>query len=99
VDALLLAAQREETNGQVFNLGDRQVVSLQDLAELLVKVNGGGGYSMQPFPPDRKKIDIGDYYSKFTKFEAAVGWTPKIKLGEGLARTLEYYRAHLKVYI
>lgn len=99
VDALLLAAEREEVNGQTFNLGDRQVVRLQQLAELLVTLNGGGSFSLRSFPTERKKIDIGDYYSDFSKFETAVGWTPKVNLEEGLARTLEYYRAHLNEYI
>jgi nucleoside-diphosphate-sugar epimerase len=99
VDALLLAAQREEVNGQVYNLGDRQVVRLQDLADMLVRVNGTGIYTMKSFPPERQKIDIGDYYSDCTKFEGAVGWTPKIRLEDGLARTLEYYRANLSKYL
>jgi nucleoside-diphosphate-sugar epimerase len=99
VDALLLAAQREEANGQIFNLGDRQVVRLQDLADMLVKVNKGGNYSLKSFPPERQKIDIGDYYSDFTKFESVSGWAPKIRLEDGLARTLEYYRTNLSKYI
>ena len=99
VEALLLAAMREEVNGQAFNLGDRHPVSLLELADLLVKLNGCGSYSVHTFPPDRKKIDIGDYYSDFSKFEAVVGWMPKTDLEEGLARTLKYYRAHLNQYI
>src|SRR4029077_5743120 len=35
VDALLAAAARDEANGQVFNLGGDQIISLKDLAELL----------------------------------------------------------------
>ena len=46
VDALLAAAVRDEANGQVFNLGGDQVISLKDLAELLVAVNGGGEFVM-----------------------------------------------------
>jgi UDP-glucose 4-epimerase len=41
VEAFLLAAARDEANGQVFNLGGDCVISLKDLAELLVEVNGG----------------------------------------------------------
>ena len=98
VDALLLAASSEDTNGQVFNLGDSEVVSLQALAELLVACAGEGRYEIHPFPEDRKRIDIGDYYADFSRF-AAMGWMPRVKLAEGLARTIDYYRKHLPAYL
>lgn len=99
VSALLLAACRDEANGQIFNLGGNAVVSLKDTAELLVKVNGGGGYSTHDFPEGRKKIDIGDYYSDFSKFTACCGWEPQINLAEGLSRTLNYYRENMREYV
>jgi len=99
IDALLLAAMCEETNGQVYNLGDREPISLQELADLLVKLNGSGSYTVRVFPSDRKKIDIGDYYSDFKKFTAAVGWEPQVSLTDGLTKTIEYFRANLDSYI
>ena len=99
VDALLLAAEREEINGHIFNLGDREPVSLRSLADLLVQLQQGSRYTVHEFPADRKKIDIGDYYSDFSSYEAAVGWAPKIPLREGLSRTLEFYRRHLDHYL
>ena len=94
VDALLLAAVSNNSDGQVFNLGHREHVSLKELAELLVQVNGGGQYELVPFPEDRKPIDIGDYYSDFSKIGKSLGWSPKVKLDQGLKETLEYYRAN-----
>jgi UDP-glucose 4-epimerase len=99
LDALLLAATREETNGQAYNLGDQKPVSLHDLADLLVKLNGSGGYNVRVFPTERKKIDIGDYYSDFGKFASAVGWGPKISLTEGLTATLDFFHTNLHSYI
>lgn len=92
VDALLLAAYSDEANGRVFNLGADDPISLQDLAALLVKINGGGEYSLVPFPPERKAIDIGEYYSDYRLFRAKVGWVPRVPLQEGLVRTLAYNR-------
>ena len=94
VAALLLAAEREEVNGQIFNLGDHSPVSLLELANLLVELHGSGSYSVHSFPAERKKIDIGDYYSDFSKYQSTTGWMPKINLREGLTRTLEYFRAN-----
>jgi UDP-glucose 4-epimerase len=94
VDALLRAAASDDANGQVFNLGHTEHVSLQELAALLVKLNGGGEYKLIPFPEDRKAIDIGDYYADFRKIDKSLGWKPQVKLQEGLTNTLEYYRAN-----
>src|SRR5579872_6481970 len=42
VDALLLAAGCEQSSGQSLNLGGDCVISLKELAEMLIEVNGGG---------------------------------------------------------
>lgn len=98
VEALLCAAASKESPGQVFNLGHRENVSLKELAELLVRINGGGRYELVPFPEDRQTIDIGDYYSDFTKIEKSLGWTPRVTLEQGLRETLDYYRTNHKHY-
>ena len=95
VDAVLMAASAER---EVFNLGSEEVISLRDLARKLVAVNGGGKFEIVPFPPERKAIDIGDYYSDFKKIRSALGWSPKIGLDEGLKRTLRYYSEHGREY-
>jgi UDP-glucose 4-epimerase len=99
VQALLLAATREESNGQVFNLGGVEVVSLQALADMLVAVNGGGEFQVREFPPDRKRIDIGDYYADDSLIQGVLGWEPKVPLKEGLSRTLDFYMQHLRNYL
>ena len=98
VEALVLAACRDEAQGQVFNVGGQGPVSLLELAELLVRVNGGGTFSVRPFPPDRKRIDIGDYVADWRKIRDTLGWRPSVPLEEGLRRTLAYYREHGEHY-
>lgn len=99
VEAFLLAAASEEANGEVFNLGCERVIGLKALADLLVEVNGGGRYDLRSFPPDRKRIDIGDYYADFSRIRSALKWEPKVSLREGLARTLAFYRDNLAQYL
>ncbi|MBA3332070.1 MAG: NAD-dependent epimerase/dehydratase family protein [Actinobacteria bacterium] len=94
VRAFLLAATRDEAVGEVFNLGDDDPVDLVGLAELLIEVNGGGSFRLVPFPPERRAIDIGDYFGDFAKIRERLGWTPEVPLREGLARSLEFYREH-----
>jgi len=99
VDALILAATDDAANGCVFNLGGSQVVSLRELAGLLVEINGRGEYDICPYPPEQKRIDIGDYYADYRKIQSALGWRPRVGLRAGLARTLRYYHKHLKRYL
>jgi nucleoside-diphosphate-sugar epimerase len=99
VDAFLLAATSEAANGEIYNLGGQEVISLNDLATLLIEVNGGGTSVAREYPPERKRIDIGDYYSDFSKVRAALGWEPSVNLRDGLARTLNFYREHLARYV
>lgn len=94
VEALLLTAATPEAVGKVYNLGGDEVVSLRELAELLVEVNGAGCFELVPFPDDLKKIDVGDYYGDFRRIEAGLGWRPRVGLRDGLRQTLEFYRRH-----
>jgi UDP-glucose 4-epimerase len=99
VEAFLLAATKEEANGQIYNLGGCEAINLRELAELLVKVNGGGEFQVREFPDERKRIDIGDYYADDSRIRSELGWAPKVNLEEGLTRSMYYYRCHLVNYL
>lgn len=94
VDAFLLAAASDASDGQVYNLGGGPPISLGELAELLIDLNGGGRAQLVPFPRHQKMIDIGSYYANAAKIHAVLGSRPRIPLREGLARTLAYYREY-----
>ena len=98
VDALMLAATRDAAVGEVLNLGSSEVTGLRQLAQRLVAVQGSGDWELVPFPPERKVIDIGDYYGDWSRARQLLGWEPQIGLDEGLKRTLAYYRAHGAAY-
>lgn len=97
VEALLRAAASPISEGRIYNLGG-EPISLLELARLLIEINGGGSYRLIPFPPERSRIDIGDYYGDYTRIRLDLGWEPKTPLREGLARTLAYYREHWHHY-
>jgi UDP-glucose 4-epimerase len=99
VDAFLRAGAMDAADGQVFNLGGDQPISLLDLARLLIEVAGGGSYTLVPFPAERKLIDIGDFIADATKIRRTLDWHPRVPLREGLARTVEYYRCHKDHYL
>ena len=99
VDAMLAAAASDAGDGKVFNLGGDPPISLRDLAAMMIELNGAGEFSVRTFPAERKKIDIGDYYSDFTRIRTTLGWEPRTPLRDALAHTLEFYRANIQNYL
>jgi UDP-glucose 4-epimerase len=99
VDAFLRAGATDRSDGEVFNLGHETSVPLLDLVKLLVEVAEGGSYALVPFPPERKRIDIGDFHADISKIRGALGWRPRRPLREGLAETIRYYRDHRDHYL
>ncbi len=98
VDALILAAASDKTNGQIYNLGAADTLSLTDTAKLLVDLHQSGQYEYIPFPENRKAIDIGDYSGNYSKIKQELGWQPRISLEEGLKRTLSFYQTNYPHY-
>lgn len=97
-DAFLLAGLNDRIGGKIYNLGGIEPTSLLDLAKLLIEINGGGRYTVVPFPGNMKRIDIGDYYGHYGKIQNELGWKPKVRLREGLEKTIAYYRKYRKHY-
>ena len=95
VDAILLAAAHPRANGRVYNLGGDSVVSLRELADLLTDLHPDVSYILREFPAERKKIDIGDYYSNDARIREELGWQTTTFLRDGLVKTLAYFKPRL----
>jgi UDP-glucose 4-epimerase len=91
-------AADDDANGQVYNLGADEPINLLHLADRLVQIAGKGSYRLVPWPENRKRIDIGDYYGDYRKIHGKLGWCPRTSLDEGLRRALDYYDAHRHHY-
>jgi UDP-glucose 4-epimerase len=99
VDAFLRAGASDACNGQVFNIGGSEPISHRDLVSLLIEAAGGGTVRYVPWPPEKKAIDIGDFYADSSKFARTTGWAPTTPIREGLAQTIAFYRQHLGRYL
>ncbi len=82
----------EEDPGPV-NIGNPSERTIRELAELTIKMTGSKSVLKQePLPvddPTRRCPDI-------TKARALLGWEPKVSIEEGLGKTIEYFREHLR---
>ncbi|HET9195515.1 MAG TPA: NAD-dependent epimerase/dehydratase family protein [Vicinamibacterales bacterium] len=98
-EAFLRAGADEACNGQVLNVGGLEPIAHRDLVQLLVGIAGSGRCRFVEWPPEKKAIDIGDFYADSTRIERTLGWTPTVSLAEGLRRTVEFYREHFDRYV
>jgi UDP-glucose 4-epimerase len=99
VEAFLAAAVTPATQGRALNVGGDAPYSLTEIAAAMIAANGGGRYESKEFPPERKRIDIGDFVTDDRQFRALADWVPRVALAEGLKRSLDYYRQHLDAYL
>ena len=83
-DAFLRAGATDACNGQVFNVGGASRSRLRDLVELLIEVAGSGRYRFVEWPPEKKAIDIGDFYADSSLICRTLGWQPRTPLRDGL---------------
>jgi UDP-glucose 4-epimerase len=98
-DAFLRAGASDACNGQVFNVGGDQPLSHRDLTTLLIGIAGSGRIEYVEWPPEKRAIDIGDFYADSSRFTQLTGWRPIVPLREGLTRTVEFYRRHFDRYV
>jgi nucleoside-diphosphate-sugar epimerase len=74
---------------EIINLGGgRDPVSLLKIIKMIEKrLNKKGNFEYESFP----KTDIKETWADIKKAKKLIDWTPKIKLEEGLDRTIDWY--------
>jgi UDP-glucose 4-epimerase len=98
-EAFLRAGASDDCNGDVFNVGGNEPIAHRDLVAMLLEEAGAGSVRFVEWPDEKRRIDIGSFYTDSTKFTTRTGWTPTVSLRVGLRRTLEYYREHFSRYV
>jgi len=98
-DAFLRAGATDTVNGQALNVGGHEHLTHRELVETLLDVAGTGRVRYVEWPEEKKKIDIGSFYSDSSRFQQATGWKSTVAIREGLASTVAFYRANREHYI
>jgi CDP-glucose 4,6-dehydratase len=89
----IAAALEHGAAGEAFNAGGERPHSVREVVELIAAAAGTGiepdfrGAGTPDGEIDRQFVDS-------TKLRELTGWRPRVELGEGLRRTLEWYREH-----
>jgi UDP-glucose 4-epimerase len=98
VDALLLAAARDEASGQpLFAVAEER----HRLAEIAARIAAviGGRVEQVPWPAGRESLEVGDAVISAARIRERLGWSARVGLDAGLTTTADYYRGRLQDYL
>lgn len=84
VRANLLALESKEANGEIFNIGSGEAISINKLCETLLKITGKEEIKPKHEPP--REGDIKHSKANISKVSEKLGYSPKFSLEEGLER-------------
>ncbi len=96
IDAFILAALSEKTNGEIYVLGSGEGRTMNEVVEKIKKITEdltGKGVVIEhiSFPEGENEINKRNFVADFSKFKNDAGWFPRISFDEGLNRTIEFY--------
>jgi UDP-glucose 4-epimerase len=95
VDALLLLASAEASEGRVYNVGSGIGTRMIDVARLIVRVAAGGRIVHVDWPALAEQIETGDFVADVSRIHRELGWKPSIPLRQGIEQTIAAYRAQV----
>ena len=99
VEGILKVCESDRTNGEVTNLGSGFEVSIEELVELVARCLNKTiriASDSKRKRPDSSEVER--LCSDSKKAHKTLGWYPKIKLEEGLAKTIAWIEKYRQLY-
>ena len=99
VEGFLLAGKAELWNGETYNLGTGEEISIGAIAELIFGIMGKQPEILVDAKRLRpEKSEVMRLISDNQKAKKAFRWQPRVGMEEGLRRTIDWISAHLDLY-
>jgi len=99
VNAMVSCGQSEKANGQIYNVSSGKGIKFIEMVKKIIEFSGKGKYELKPFPEERKMIETGDVVLSYKKINRELGWEPLTSFDDGLKKTIDFYKKHLKEYV
>ncbi len=99
VDAFLALAQATKTDGEVFNVGTGDDISVRGLVDLVSKITGKKvriAQEKKRFRPQKSEVER--LQCRAAKIKKVCGWTPRVSLEEGLELTCRWFQDNAHRY-
>ncbi|MBC8232987.1 GDP-mannose 4,6-dehydratase, partial [bacterium] len=95
VQANLLAMNSDKANGQIFNVGTGQSVTIRDVVELLIEAMQS---NLKPEIVNKFRVgDIRHCFADISKIRETLGFEPKVTLNDGIKELVEWVKEQAAV--
>ncbi|MBN6185565.1 SDR family NAD(P)-dependent oxidoreductase [Aneurinibacillus sp. BA2021] len=97
--AFVCAAEAEEGAGNVYNAGSGFEISIEELAQCVLRLIGRDlpiRTASERLRPSRSEVER--LFSDSSQAEQVLGWKPLVSLEEGLGRTIAWIERHRPLY-
>jgi UDP-glucose 4-epimerase len=91
VDGMLRAACTSGVEGELFNLGCGEEVTIREVVGMTLDLLGNPVEARFGALPERPG-EIARMFSDSGRARERLGWAPRVALADGLARTIDWYR-------
>jgi nucleoside-diphosphate-sugar epimerase len=90
VRAIFMVLETETVNGQVFNVGSGEPVSIKSVINMICQIitKGRPQFGLVDYRPGENMA----LYPDINKIKRTIGWRSEVSLATGLARTIEWMR-------
>jgi dTDP-glucose 4,6-dehydratase len=96
VDGLLAVTLDRAIDGEVFNIGNPEEITIRELAERIRQITGTDSRlqhtERRPGDPEHRRPDV-------ERIRARYGWTPRTDLTEGLHRTIAAFASEMSAAV
>jgi NAD dependent epimerase/dehydratase len=99
VEGFLKAAGAEGVEGETFNLGVGEEITIGDLARTILDIVGREvEIEVDPERLRPEKSEVERLLSDNSRAREVLGWEPKVGIEEGLRLTVDWIREHMEMY-
>lgn len=89
--SLAMVLGKRKTYGKIYNIGSGKKIRIKDAVNLIKFLIKKGHPQFGHFP--YRKYENMSLYPNIKKIHLDTGWKPKVKLKEGLIKTIKFYKA------
>jgi len=99
VESFIKAAEADDINGEVINIGSAQGISIRKLAEKLMKMmNKKITIESEEKRVRPTKSEVNQLICNNNKAKELIDWQPKMSLDEGLEKAINWFKANAGKY-
>lgn len=98
VCAFLMIGANEISNGQIYNVGSAESVSIAQLADLIIRLVKNGTIEHVSWPSYYKGVETGDYIADISKMYREIGWKPQYTMRDGITAQVDFYKKYKEKY-